>query len=868
MHEGQEGPIFRLMYTSSCDRVIAVLGPTNTGKTHFAIDRMLGHSDGMIGFPLRLLARENYDRVVKLKGARQVALITGEEKIIPPSARYFLCTVESMPVDKAVSFLAVDEIQLAADPERGHVFTDRLLHARGLEETIFLGADTIRPLLTSLIPGIEIITRPRFSKLTYAGTRKVTRLPPRSAVVAFSAAEVYAMAELVRRQRGGTAVVLGALSPRTRNAQVAMFESGEVDYLVATDAIGMGLNLGLDHVAFARLSKFDGHSLRRLTPAEVAQIAGRAGRHMNDGTFGTTAELGPMPEDLIQAVEDHQFQPLTSIYWRSNRLDFSSPQALLRSLEARPPNPALIRVRPPEDQQALASLNLDPDIQAMASDPGTVRLLWDVCQVPDFQKSLTDQHLRLLKQLYRHLRGREERLPNDWVAQQIARIDRTDGDIDALIARIASVRTWTFITHRGDWLEDASGWRETTRTIEDRLSDALHDRLTQRFVDRRTATLVRRLKTGEELLAAVRRSGEVIVEGEDVGRLEAFQFRLDPDISDKDSRPVLAATRRALQKEIPKRIATLEEDDDGAFRLDLSGRLYWREAPLGRLTAGDSPLAPRIAIDDSEFLDGAARERIRQRAEVWLRRFLRNRLGPLYRLEEAPLQGAARGLAFQLAETLGTLPRKAVAEQLQVLSKEERRTLARLKVRIGGQSLYLTSLMKAPTIQLRALLWAVFQGEEPPDLPEQEIAVLPSALAADRRFCHALGYIPLRYGGRPLALRADRLEYLAQRAFWLHGRATEGEGFAVDPELLRLVDGETQVLKAALATLGFRLETRGEELRFHRRRTRRGPQATSKSTKDKGRKRQGPWRRRSPSQLPVAADSPFAVLRLLKTGNR
>ena len=857
------------MCASHRDRVAAVLGPTNTGKTYFAIDRMLGHTSGMIGFPLRLLARENYDRVVKLKGVHQVALITGEEKIIPPGARYFLCTVESMPVDKQVAFLAVDEIQLAADPERGHVFTDRLLHARGAEETLFLGADTIRPLITRLIPGIEIITRPRFSKLTYAGTRKVTRLPPRSAVVAFSAAEVYGMAELVRRQRGGTAVVLGALSPRTRNAQVAMFESGEVDYLVATDAIGMGLNLGLDHVAFARLSKFDGHTVRRLSAPEVAQIAGRAGRHMSDGTFGTTSELGPLPEELIEAVEDHKFQPLTSLYWRTNRLDFRSPQALLQSLEARPPDPALIRVRPPEDQQALASLAMDADIQAQASDQGAVRLLWDVCQVPDFQKSLTDHHLRLLKQIYRHLRSREERLPEDWVAQQIARIDRADGDIDALIARIASVRTWTFITHRADWFEDAGGWRDATRAIEDRLSDALHERLTQRFVDRRTATLVRRLKTGEELLAAVRRGGEVAVEGEDVGRLEAFRFRLDRSISEEDARPVLAATRRALQKEIPKRIALLEEDDDGAFRLDLQGCLYWREDPVGQLAPGDSPLAPRILVRDSEFLDGPARERVRQRAEAWLKRFLNNRLGALYALEQAPLQGAARGLAFQLAESLGTIARPMVAEQLQALSKEDRRRLAQLKVRIGAQSLYLSSLMTAAAIRLRALLWATFKGTEVAELPEEGGAtVLRGKLAEDVELCHALGYRRLRYGGRALAMRADRLERLAQAAHRRHQKAEKGQGFSADEELLALAENEPRILKAALSSLGFQSETRDDELRFRRRRQQRRRPPSHDGEQKRGEASQRARKQRSAAPPAAPSDSPFAVLQLLKTGSR
>lgn len=848
------------------DRVIAVLGPTNTGKTHFAIERMLGHASGMIGFPLRLLARENYDRVVNLKGARQVALITGEEKVIPPGARYFLCTVESMPVDKPVEFLAVDEIQLAADPERGHVFTDRLLHARGGEETLFLGADTIRPLLTSLIPNVEVITRPRFSKLSYAGTRKLTRLPPRSAVVAFSAAEVYAMAELVRRQRGGTAVVLGALSPRTRNAQVGMFESGEVDYLVATDAIGMGLNLGLEHVAFARLSKFDGHSLRRLAAPEVAQIAGRAGRHMSDGTFGTTAELGPMPEELIEAVEDHRFQPLTALYWRASRLDFRSAKALLRSLEARPPNPALIRVRPPEDQQALATLAFDPDVQALAADPGGVRLLWDVCQVPDFQKSLTDQHARLLKQIFKHLRTGERCLPEDWVAQQIARIDRTDGDIDALISRIAHVRTWTFITHRGDWLDDAGGWREHTRAIEDRLSDALHERLTQRFVDRRTATLVRRLKTGEQLLASVRSNGEVLVEGEHVGRLDGFQFRLDRSITEEDARPVLAATRRALQSEIPQRLAQLEGDDDGAFRLQQDGKLLWREAAVARLSSGDSALMPRIRVSDSEFLDGPGRERVRRRLDSWLGRFLRNRLGPLYALEEAPLQGAARGLAFQLAEALGTLPRATVAEQLGALSREERKALGRLKVRIGAESLYLGALLRPAAIRLRALLWGVQHDSAPPTLPDEEAAVLQGAMTEDPSLCHALGYRRLRHRGQAVALRADLLERLAQAAHARHGRAEKGAGFAVDSDILALAGGDERVLQAALSTLGFRSEPHEEGLRFHRRR----PDRSRSKAREQAKPAEQAMRRdrKAPAKSQPRPDSPFAVLQTLKQGTR
>ncbi len=464
---------FAMAMFSPAPRLVAVLGPTNTGKTHLAIERMLGHKSGMIGFPLRLLARENYDRIVRLKGARAVALITGEEKILPPNPSYFVCTVESMPLDRPVDFLAVDEIQLCADPERGHVFTARLLEARGLAETMFLGADTIKPLMRRLVPEIEHISRPRFSTLSYTGHKKVTRLPPRSAVVAFAVADVFSLAELIRRQRGGTAVVLGALSPRARNAQVGMFQAGEVDYLVATDAIGMGLNMDLDHVAFARTAKFDGRGPRRLTAAEIAQIAGRAGRHMSDGTFGTTAEQGPLGPEIVEAVETHRFDPLTRLNWRNTRLRFGSVDALLKSLDERPAIPGLVQAREADDHRALQALARNREVAALARHRGAVRLLWEVCQIPDFRKVMSETHTRLLAHIFGHLAGPEERLPTAWIAAQIANFDRVDGDIDTLMARIAHVRTWTYITHRGDWVEGATAWQERARGIEDRLSDAL-----------------------------------------------------------------------------------------------------------------------------------------------------------------------------------------------------------------------------------------------------------------------------------------------------------------------------------------------------------------------------------------------------------
>src|SRR5271165_4449641 len=541
---------------SSAPRLVAVLGPTNTGKTHLAIDRMLGHRSGMIGFPLRLLARENYDRIAKLKGSRSVALITGEEKILPPNPSYFVCTAESMPLDCQVDFLAVDEIQLCADPERGHVFTARLLHARGLVETMFLGADTIKPLMRRLIRNAEYVSRPRLSTLSYTGHKKVTRLPPRTAVVAFTVADVFSLAELIRRQRGGTAVVLGALSPRARNAQVGMFQAGEVDYLVATDAIGMGLNMDLDHVAFARVGKFDGRGPRRLTAAEIAQIAGRAGRHMSDGTFGTTAEQGPLDGEIVEAVETHRFDPLTRLNWRNTKLHFESIEALLQSLDQRPSLPGLVQARQADDHRALQALARNRDVADLARHRGAVRLLWEVCQIPDFRKVMSDTHTRLLAHIFSHLAGPEERLPTQWIAGQMNNLDRTDGDIDTLMARIAHIRTWTYITHRSDWVEDSVEWQERARSIEDRLSDALHESITQRFVDRRSAFLVRQLASEGELMAAVSKAGEVLVEGAYIGRIEGLRFVPD-SVDGVEVRVLIAAANRVLRGEIAARTRLL-----------------------------------------------------------------------------------------------------------------------------------------------------------------------------------------------------------------------------------------------------------------------------------------------------------------------
>jgi ATP-dependent RNA helicase SUPV3L1/SUV3 len=820
-------------------RLVAVLGPTNTGKTHLAIERMLDHQSGMIGFPLRLLARENYDRVVKLRGARSVALITGEEKILPPNPAYFVCTVESMPLDRPVEFLAIDEIQLCADRERGHVFTARLLHARGLRETMFLGADTIKPLMRRLVPDIEYVSRPRFSTLSYSGHKKVTRLPPRSAVVAFAVADVFSLAELVRRQRGGTAVVLGALSPRARNAQVGMFQAGEVDYLVATDAIGMGLNMDLNHVAFARLAKFDGRGLRRLSPAEIGQIAGRAGRHMSDGTFGTTADEGTLDPEIVNAVEAHRFDAVTRISWRNTALRFKSVGALLDSLEERPPAPGLVQVRDADDHVVLRYLSRNAEVTALATNPGAVRLLWEVCQIPDFRKMMSDSHARFLAHCFTHLAGPSERLPTPWIAAQIAQLDRVDGDIDTLMARIAHIRTWTYITHRVDWVEGAADWQERARAIEDRLSDALHDRITQRFVDRRSAFLVRRLADDGALLASVDKAGSVMVEGSVIGRLDGFRFVPDA-VDGTEARMLMTAANRMLRNEVALRARQLATDTDAAFAIDPIGKLIWRNAAVGRLVAGDAMLAPRAEVHAGDFLEGEARERVRQRLQLFVKCEVEGRLKPLFAARDLPLDGVGRGLVFQLVDALGCIAAVEVAEQVRGLGTGVRRALGRVGVRFGRESVYVEPLLGSETVRFRALLWAVHHGRTLPPLPGTR--ALGKAIAIDptlpSSFYAAIGRRILA----GIALRPDRLERLVAAA---QGRAQAGP-FSADVELAAVAGVGVSELGPVLRALGYRgVVADGVELY-------------------RGRGRRAPTPKRAASRRVAGDGNPFDKLRQLK----
>ncbi len=793
-------------------RITAVLGPTNTGKTHMTVERMLDHRSGLMGFPLRLLAREIYDRVVALKGPRAVGLVTGEEKILPAKPRYIIATVESMPLDHAVDFLAVDEIQLASDRERGHVFTDRLLHARGTMETIFLGADTIRPLIRRLVPEAVFTGRPRFSELSYSGHRKLGRLAPRSAVVAFSAQEVYALAEAMRVQCGGCAVVLGALSPRTRNAQVAMYQAGEIDYLVATDAIGMGLNMDLDHVAFSAQRKFDGRGMRRLNAAELAQIAGRAGRHLRNGTFGTTADLRELDGADAEAVEQHRFARIKEIFWRNSDLSFASLEALTRSLDKPPTVAGLRRLGDGADHLTLLALARDDAVRGPTRNPEMVRLLWETCQIPDFRKTLADSHIHLVRQIFLHL-ARSGAVPEPWIAERVAGLDRSDGDIDTLTARISHIRTWTYISHHAAWLADARHWQERTRAVEDKLSDALHERLTQRFVDRRAAALVQRMRQSDSLIAAIGSGGEVLIEGHAVGRMEGFRFL--PDDPDGDSKAISSAAQKVLGGEIGRRVVALEQESDQAFSLESNRAteggggveapaIHWRGAPVALLTASENGLKPGLQILHAEALSGPQRERVRRRLAAWLERRVRRAAAPLVKLSVAPLAGAARGIAYQLCEALGCIPRARLEAEIGALDKAERAQLAALDVRIGALSVYCRAMLKNSRSEFAALLWAVKRQVAMPSRAANRAAVgFALDPATPSEAYNAMGFVVLG----PRVLRADMAERLIAG---LNKRGRAGL-FAADTALLAIAGCTKKQFPKMATALGYAVAGIGED---------------------------------------------------------
>jgi ATP-dependent RNA helicase SUPV3L1/SUV3 len=797
----------------------AILGPTNTGKTFLAVERMAAHSSGMIGFPLRLLAREVYDRLVGMKGANRVALLTGEEKIVPKDARWFCCTAESMPMERDFAFVALDEAQLGADPERGHVFTDRMLHARGREETMILGSETLAPMVKALLPKAEIIGRPRFSTLSYAGPSKLSRLPPRSAIVAFSAEQVYAVAEMLRRMRGGAAVVMGALSPRTRNAQVAMYQAGEVDYLVATDAVGMGLNMDVTHVAFAGLSKFDGHRRRRLTPAEMAQIAGRAGRHQKDGSFGVLTLEGELaaefrPEE-VEAIEEHRFSPLDHLYWREGDPDFRSVAALIRSLERKPDRPGLRAAPEAIDLAVLKRLAEDGDVQARAREADAVRRLWAACGLPDFRKTGADHHARLVARIFLHLTEGDGRIPAPWYANQLTQLDNVQGDIDTLADRLAGVRTWAYIAHRADWLAEPEAMAERAGAVEEKLSDALHERLTQRFVDRRTSVLLRDIgrKGAGEFPVIVDEQGEVTVGSFAIGRMEGFAFEVDPTSRHADRKMLLATAERRLGGEYEKRAGALVADTDEHFALrtdaSLPVAILWRGHEVARLGPGKNLLSPRVIVDRKlDRVSERGRGAVVERLDLWVRHQVERHLGSLRKAgmaahdKESP--PPVRAILALLVDEGGIVAREAVAKALASAGREQRKLVTRHGVRIGALDLFMPDVLKPEARRWRTALKAAAAGATMPELPPESVVVLPAPPGDARGLLQRLGF---RAVG-PQMLRVDLAERLARHAHEARGAKDRP---VVDQALATSVGLQPQAVAKLMRDLGFRTPEAGGE---------------------------------------------------------
>ena len=779
--------------------ITALLGPTNTGKTHYAIERMLAYRSGMIGLPLRLLAREVYDKIVAIRGPSVVALVTGEERIVPARVQYWVCTVEAMPEGMGVDFLAIDEIQLCDDMDRGHVFTDRLLRARGRQETLFLGADTMRPVIAALVPKAQFIRRERMSQLSYAGSKKLGRMPARAAIVGFSVDNVYAIAELLRRQKGGAAVVMGALSPRTRNAQVEMYQNGEVDYLVATDAIGMGLNLDINHVAFSALSKFDGQRMRPLFPAELAQIAGRAGRGMADGTFGVTGEARPLHQEVVEAITDHRFPPVQKLQWRNPDLQFGTLKALIASLQTPSGHELLLKAREADDLGALMSLSQMGDVAARASDAKSVRLLWDVCRTPDFRGISKSEHAALLAHIFNDLH-QNGRVSDDWLAAQVRRIDRVDGDIDTLSKRLAYIRTWTYVSQRNGWVNDENHWRGETRAIEDRLSDALHERLTQRFVDRRTSVLLRRLNQKEALLAEVNDNGDVTIEGEFIGRLEGFRFRHDKSAEGAEAKTLRQAALAAMTPHFHLRADRFYNAPDTEIDFTEQGGLMWGEHAVGKLVAGDDALKPQVTafVDDEAGADVA--QKVTRRLQHFIDRKVATLFEPLLVLSrDETLSGQARGFAFQIVENFGILKRADVANEVKALDQDARGTLRKHGLRFGQFTIFMPLLLKPAATRLRLVLWSLSKGlQEFPEAPPPGLVTVPTAVGAPDGADTMAGY-------RNAGARAIRIDMLERLADMLRSEDSRG-GFEAKADMLSITGMTLEQFADLMQGLGYKGE--------------------------------------------------------------
>ena len=692
---------------NSSNKIVALLGPTNTGKTFVAIEKMLEHNTGIFGLPLRLLAREVYDRCVEKVGIKKVALITGEEKIIPSTADYFICTVESMPKDKKVDFVAVDEIQMCSDKERGHIFTDRLLNFRGELLTMFLGSQIMKNIIQDLVKGVEFQNKKRFSKLTYSGYKKISRLDRKVAIIAFSIEEVYAIAELVRRQKGGAAVIMGSLSPKTRNSQVELYQSGDVDYLVATDAIGMGLNMDINEIYFSNLKKFDGKKTRRLNTVEISQIAGRAGRYKNDGSFGTTGDCENLVSDEVENIEKHILPETKVIYWRNSKLDFKNPDKLITSLELKPENKSLIRTNDSLDESVLRHF-----LKKGANNLqyyNNLELLWECCQIPDFEKKAYGQHLNIVNKVFMFLSTRKKRIPNEYMKEQLKGLEKDHGNVDVLSHRISNVRTWSYVANKKNWVENSDYWVQRTKDIEDKLSDKLHEELTRSFIDKKISILSRSLKQDLILKTEIDEKNKIIIDGQLIGELRGLKFNIELTSTtlDTDIKSIKKAARKGIQQELIKRVETIMTEKQLVLKTD--NKIYWNGNPVARLKKGNDYLSPEFEVIADDSLENDSKINLEQFLKNWLNQYLNETLGDLLNLTKKKIKNQyLRALFFQLYENNGIIKRKDVDHTIKLISQDQRKILWSMGIKIGRYHDYLPKMLKPKAVSFRISLWKLF----------------------------------------------------------------------------------------------------------------------------------------------------------------
>ena len=693
----------------SKNKITAVLGPTNTGKTHLAIETMLSFESGMMGFPLRLLAREVFDKVTKKIGFEKVALITGEEKIIPKNAKYFLCTVESMPIDKQLDFVAIDEIQMCADHERGHIFTDRLLNMRGEKLTMFMGSNTIKRIISKLDEDLEFIDRNRLSKLSYEGYKKISRINRKTVIIAFSAEEVYAIAELIRRQKGGAAIVMGSLSPKTRNAQVQLYQSGDVDFLVATDAIGMGINMDLDNVYFSNLKKFDGKKLRRLNLSEIGQIAGRAGRYLNDGNFGITGQCKEISPEEIELLENHKFEDIQSLFWRNSNLNFDNPAALIKSLDEKPSKNWLRKIYECEDEKALKYFLKDKSLENVIFDKEILRLLWECCQIPDFVKKTYGNHYEVIGNVFKYLNSEKGKISNDFMHLQLLKLEKMDGNVDSLSNRIANVRTWSYVSNKNNWVENQNYWIEKTKHLEDRLSDRLHEELTKTFIDKRASVLARGLKQDMEFKTEILQNNDVKIDDQFIGKIKGLKLELDlkKGALETDIKSLKKAARQTIGPELEKRVQSII--DTGLISLSENFKIYWNDFPIAKLTTGNDYLNPNFDLIVDDVIEKNTKQKLNDYINKWIHSKINNVLKSLIDLKNIKENNSSiKALAYQLYENNGVLKREQVSEYLKNLEQNERKILRDLGVKFGRYHVFLHRLIKPESVSLRTLLWKNF----------------------------------------------------------------------------------------------------------------------------------------------------------------